>query len=409
MLRSSLASLASLAATLCSLAALLAPGSAGQARAAQTPLEIPVVYLTQVEQRPVPLSLLDPILTDEGLLGARAGLKDNETTGRFLGQNYSLAEVIVPLDGDPAAAFREQLALGRRIFLVDLPGDQLLALADLPGAGEALLFNNRAQDDALRQGDCRANILHVMHSRAMKADALAQYLVWKKWRAWFLVHGKEPGDLAFAAALRRAARKFGAKIVEERAFEEAASGSRTDSGHVQVQKQMPVFTQDAAEHDVLLVADESDLFGEYLPYRAWDARPVAGTQGLIAAAWHRSHEQWGGTQMQRRFEKVGARWMTERDYTNWLAQRAIGEAVTRIGTADPQALKDYLLGDAFKVPAFKGVGLTFRPWNQQLRQPILLAAPRSLVSVSPQPGFLHQRTPLDSLGFDEPESSCRLG
>ena len=48
------------------------------------------------------------------------------------------------------------------------------------------------------------------------------------------------------------------------------------------------------------------------------------------------------------------------------------------------------------------------PWNQQMRQPILLAAPRILVSVSPQEGFLHQRTPLDSLGFDEPESNCRL-
>ena len=403
MLRSSLAAL------VCALAVVSGPVSVGLARAAETPLEIPVVYFTQVEQRPVPLSLIDPILSDEGLLGARAGLKDNETTGRFLGQNYSLTEVVVPLDGDPLAAFREQLALGRRIFLIDLPGDQLLAIADLPGAGEALLFNNRAQDDRLRQADCRTNVLHVVPSRAMKADALAQYLVWKKWRAWFLVHGTGAGDLAFAEALRRAARKFGAKIVEERAFEEAASASRTDSGHIQVQKQMPVFTQDAAEHDVLLVADESDLFGEYLPYRAWDPRPVAGTQGLIPTAWHRSHEQWGGTQMQRRFEKVGARWMTERDYANWLAQRAIAEAVTRVGSAEPQALKAYLLGDKFKVPAFKGLGLTFRPWNQQMRQPILLAAPRSLVSVSPQPGFLHQRTPLDSLGFDEPESACRLG
>jgi hypothetical protein len=43
-----------------------------------------------------------------------------------------------------------------------------------------------------------------------------------------------------------------------------------------------------------------------------------------------------------------------------------------------------------------------------MRQPILLAAPRILVSVSLPEGFLHQRTPLDSLGFDEPESNCRL-
>jgi hypothetical protein len=43
-----------------------------------------------------------------------------------------------------------------------------------------------------------------------------------------------------------------------------------------------------------------------------------------------------------------------------------------------------------------------------MRQPVLLAGPRSLVSVSPQEGFLHQRTPLDTLGFDEPDSQCKL-
>jgi ABC transporter substrate binding protein (PQQ-dependent alcohol dehydrogenase system) len=100
--------------------------------------------------------------------------------------------------------------------------------------------------------------------------------------------------------------------------------------------------------------------------------------------------------------------MTERDYTAWLAVRSLGEAVTRAASNDPQALREYLRGDQFEIAAFKGEGLTFRTWNQQMRQPILLAAPRSLVSVSPQEGFLHQRTPLDTLGFDEPESNCRL-
>ena len=100
--------------------------------------------------------------------------------------------------------------------------------------------------------------------------------------------------------------------------------------------------------------------------------------------------------------------MRERDYTAWLAARSIGEAVTRTGSADPEALRDYLRSSAFEIGAFKGQGLTFRTWNQQMRQPVLLAAPRMLVSVSPQDGFLHQRTPLDTLGFDEPESNCRL-
>ena len=157
-----------------------------------------------------------------------------------------------------------------------------------------------------------------------------------------------------------------------------------------------------------MVADESDIFGEYLPYRTWDPRPVVGTQGLIASAWHRSQEQWGATQVQRRFEKFAGRWMFERDYTAWLTVRIIGEAVTRTGSAEPSTIHDYLRGDQFEIAAFKGEGLSFRQWDQQLRQPILVVGPRTLVSVSPQPGFLHQRTPLDTMGYDEPESSCDL-
>ena len=384
--------------------ALGLPAAAG----AQEPLEISIVYITQEEQQRVPLSLVEPILTDRGMQGARAGQQDNATTGQFLKHDYKLTEVIVPEDGDLAASFAEQLAAGHRLFVADLHGGQILALADMPDAADALIFNTRAPDDSLRNDECRANVLHVAPSRAMKADALAQYFGWKKWNEWFLTYGSGEGDLAFAEALRRSANKFGLKIVEERAFEGDAPSARTDSGHAEIQKQMPVFTQGAADHDVLVVADESDIFGEYLPYRTWEPRPVAGTQGLIPTAWHRSHEQWGGTQLQRRFEKVAGRDMTERDYTAWLAVRSIGEAVTRTSSADVASIKDYLFGPDFAIAAFKGEGLTFRTWNGQLRQPMLIAAPRALVSVSPQEGFLHQRSQLDTLGYDEPESSCKL-
>ncbi|MGF1610577.1 MAG: ABC transporter substrate-binding protein [Kiloniellales bacterium] len=371
-------------------------------------MKVPIVYITKVEQERLPLALVEPIVTDKGLVGARAAIEDNATTGRFLKHDYELIETLVPEDSDLVATFREQLAAGQRIFVADVHDHQLLAMATVPEAADALIFNVRSMDDRLRSTECHANLLHVMPSRAMKADALAQYLVWKKWRRWFLVHGTAEEDLAFAAALRRAATKFGAKIVAERAFEGDSPSARTDSGHAQIQMQMPVFTQEAPDHDVLMVADESDTFGEYLPYRTWDPRPVVGTQGLVPTAWHRSHEQWGGTQMQRRFEKFAGRDMTERDHTAWVAVRAIGEAVTRTNSAETATIRSYLFGDEFKLAAFKGEGLTFRTWNQQMRQPILLAAPRSLVSVSPQSGFLHQRTPLDSLGYDEPESECRL-
>jgi ABC transporter substrate binding protein (PQQ-dependent alcohol dehydrogenase system) len=390
-----------------SLAALAGPPTPA---AAQDKLAVPIAYVTREEGAKLrPLSLLEPReLPDEGLAGATLALKDNQTTGGFLGHDYTLSELVVPEDSDLAAAVRELLAAGERFFIADLPQEDLLALADLPEAAGAIIFNGRAQDDVLRTDECRANVFHTVPSRAMKADALAQFLVWKRWNRWFLIQGERPDDIAFADALRRSGAKFNGKIVEERTYAYEPTARVTETGHVQVQRQMRVFTQDAPDHDVLLVADESDVFGEYLPYQTWDPRPVAGTQGLVPTAWHRSHEQWAGTQMQNRFEEHAGRWMRERDYTAWLGVRALGEAVTRTNSNDPKVLRDYLRGEQFELGAFKGEGLTFRSWNQQMRQPILLAAARILVSVSPQEGFLHQRTPLDSLGFDQPESNCRL-
>jgi ABC transporter substrate binding protein (PQQ-dependent alcohol dehydrogenase system) len=384
----------------------LVVAAAGAASGA--PLQIDVTYITRQEPMVQPLSLVEPVLEDEGLMGARQALGENQTTGQFLQHEYRLIERVVPQDGDLIAEFEAALTAGERLFISDLRAEQLLQLAPLADAAGALLFNARAPDDHLRTETCHDSVLHVAPSRAMKADALAQYLIWKQWPMWFLMRGSQPADVAFANAIKRAAGRYGAKIVEEREYEFVEFARRTDSGHAQVQRQMPVLTQDVPEYDVLVVADESDIFGEYLPYRTWDPRPVAGTQGLVPTAWSRVHEQWGGTQLQRRFEKFGGRSMTERDYDAWLAGRIIGEAVTRAQSAEAQRLHDYMMSDDFEVAAFKGEALTFRRWNQQLRQPILLVNPRVLVSVSPQEQFLHQRTPLDTLGYDEPESACRL-
>ena len=91
----------------------------------------------------------------------------------------------------------------------------------------------------------------------MRADTLAQYLVWKRWTNWFLVYGSHPADTKLADAYRRSAQKFGAKIVQEKIYEDTGGARRTDTGHVQIQSQIPVFTQDAGDYDVLIVADPS--------------------------------------------------------------------------------------------------------------------------------------------------------
>jgi ABC transporter substrate binding protein (PQQ-dependent alcohol dehydrogenase system) len=234
----------------------------------------------------------------------------------------------------------------------------------------------------------------------MRADALAQYMLKKRWQNWFLVIGPTPEDKLYAAAIKRAAKKFGIKLVAEKAWTNDYDARRT------AQSDVPVFTQ-VDDYDVLVVADEQGLFGEYLDYRTWKPRPVIGTQGLVATAWHRTHEQWGAVQLQNRFKDTAGRWMEEEDYAAYLAVRAIGEASVRSKSNQTQAIKDYVFSEKFALQGYKGMPLSFRPWDGQLRQPVLLAAPRSLVGVAPVEGFLHPKTELDTLGYDQPETACK--
>ncbi len=290
--------------------------------------------------------------------------------------------------------------------MVDAPSAVQLKLSERAGAEGALLLNINATDDSLRGENCRANMFHVAPSRNMLADALAQYLAWKKWRRWFLLSGVHPDDTAFADAIKRAAKRFGATIVEERLYKDTGGARRTDTGHEQVQQQMPVFTQRAPEYDVAVVADESEVFGAYIPYRTWDPRPVVGTAGLVATTWHPAHEAWGGTQLQTRFERNAKRYMTALDYQAWEAVRLIGEAAIRTKASDLPTLRKFMLNPDFGLGAFKGQAVNFRSWDRQLRQPILLVNLQMVVSVSPQPGFLHQFYETDTLGIDQPESKC---
>jgi len=371
---------------------------------AQSRLEIDFVYLQRQQEPSVPLSLLDVPVEDNGYPGSMLGLKDTQTTGSFLNHTYRMQRVVVDENADLAATYRKLLADGTRLFIADLEAEDILSIAGIDR--QTLIFNIRARDDSLRNESCQANVFHFPPSRAMVADALGQYLAWKRWDRLVLVTGRHAGDRAFAAALRRATERFGLKIVEEKNWTAIPGARRTDSGHHALQSEVPAFTH-FKDHDVLLIADEADEFGEYFPYRTERPRPVAGTHGLLPTAWHRSQEQWGATQIQRRFSRLAGRWMTERDYAAWAAVRTFGEAVTNTGSSDPARLRTYLLSDRFKLAGFKGVPLTFRDWNGQLRQPILVAGPRMLVSVSPQQGFLHQRSELDTLGYDKPESTCR--
>ena len=379
------------------------------AAAGAAPRTFPVVYVSEAYPGPgIMPSLLETHPADEGLAGAREGIGEINTTGKFLGWDFKLYVEIFPAGADVAAEARRLFSHGPLVIVADLHADDLLKLADAPAAKGSLIIDMRTTDDSLRQRDCRPGVFHVLPNQAMRADALAQFLVEKRWTRWFLLQGPTPQDAVYAADVRRSATRYGARIVAARSYDYNPGSRRSDTGYQQIQTQMPLATQIGSDYDVLFVADETDLFGDYLPYNTFAARPVVGTQGLVAAAWTPAFQSYSALQMQHRFELFAHRAMTERDYGGWLAVSVVGEAVMRGRQTSPAGMRAYLRSDGFLVAGFKGQGLTFRSWDQQLRQPVLIAQPLMVISMSPQSGFLHPGNTTDTLGFDQPETQCRL-
>lgn len=360
---------------------------------------IKITYFTQQQKVPSALSNLDEFIQEKGRLGAELAIMDNNTTGTFTQQKYELDTVVAPVAADVSELFKQQVVADTHFIVSNLPKEQLKQIASLDEAKGKLIFDATTMDDTLRNEQCIDNVLHMLPSRAMRADALAQYMMKKRWNRWFLVSGMTTEDKLYSAAIKRAANRFGMKIVAEKQWTHNYDARRT------AQSDVPVFTQDI-DYDVLVVADEQGLFGEYLGYRTWNPRPIIGTQGLVPTAWHPTHEQWGGVQIQNRFKAQAKRGMEEEDYAAYLAVRSIGEASVRTKSTQMKTIKDYLLSEQFALQGYKGKPLSFRSWNGQLRQPVLLAAARSLVAVSPIEGFLHPKTELDTLGYDQAESAC---
>ena len=382
------------------------PTDQGEAAAAKP---MTVIYLGKEYEEPLPLSYAEKPIEDKGIQGARLMLKEGNQAGNFVGHKFELVEAIVPEDGDVAAKAKELLKGGEAFILADLEPADLLAVADLPEAKNSVIMNVRTSATSLRQEKCRSNVFHVIPDYAMRADALAQYLIWKKWPRWFVIRRETPQDQDYLAQVKRAAARFGGKVVGEKVYDLPPGARNLDSGHQQVQAQIPMVTEAAPEHDVMWVLNSDDDFGDYLMYRTYLPRPVVGTQGLQATAWDKSYTESGAMHFQNAIPRIAKRPPVERDYVAWLAFRSLSDSAMKSGKTTPQELKEYLVSDQFRLEGFKGQAMSFRSWDHQMRQPIILGGgTRVPVSTSPQEGFLHQTNLTDTLGFDKPETKCKF-
>ena len=361
--------------------------------------KITIGYLEQIVPHPPTLSNLEGRPNDEGLAGAKVGLADNATTGKFLNHSYILKTAIVEEGGDFLGAARE-LLLESDYVLINAPANDVSKVVELSEAKTKLLFNVGAADQSLRNETCSSNLLHTLPSRNMLADALAQFSQKKRWTKWVVIHGVHAGDIAFLAALENAVKKFNIDLVAKKEWAFDADMRRNAS------QEVPLFTQDIPNYDLMVIADELGDFGRYVMYNTWIPRPVGGSEGIVPSGWSAAVEQHGAAQLQSRFKKANTRDMRSVDYAAWAAVRAVGEAVTRTNTADVATNRKYMMSENFQLAGFKGRPLTFRNWNGQMRQPIPLSHSRAVVASAPLDGFLHQRNELDTLGLDKSESTC---
>ena len=327
------------------------------------------------------------------------GLADSEVGLRAAGRSLKLRDVLLSdLDALPAAL--SQLRKERVAYwLLDLPPAAIVQASKAAGDA-ALLFNLSSTQDSLRGADCGAQLLHSMPSQAMLQDALAQYLAARSWRKAWVLHGPGPDDAQLLQAWNRAAGRYGIKNIGVKAFKLSGDPRERDLANTRL------LTSDR-EHDVVVVLDADGEFARTLPYATQQPRPVVGSNGLVALAWHAHWERNGGPQVSRRFRRMAGRAMTGQDWSAWIALRSIAAVLGELPAASVAEQARALRGGSVFVDGAKGPRLSYRAWDGQLRQPVFLAHGDGVIGTAPLDGVLHPIEQLDTLGVDRQESACR--
>ena len=312
--------------------------------------------------------------------------------------NKSSVKLKIEAAPSPEAARSAALAAekaGASLLVVNLPAAWTAAVA---GAVKIPVLNVGTSVDALRETGCAANLYHLLPSDRMRADALAQALIARKWTNVLVLNGASPDDALRSAVAQVSMKRYGLKTVAVNPFKLSTDPRERALGNL-------TLLTTGLIYDVVWVVDSDGEFARSLPYNTALARPVVGDGGLVALAWQAQFERFGAPQVSRRFSKAAKRAMTDYDWAAWMAGKAIVAAATGSPKTDPASVNKALL--AANLDGSKGVAMQFRPWDRQLRQPLLLSDGQGVQGIMPLEGVMHPRNVLDTLGGDEPEKLCK--
>jgi ABC transporter substrate binding protein (PQQ-dependent alcohol dehydrogenase system) len=334
--------------------------------------------------------------------GAQVGIDDAAPLQRMLRTDFVLDRMSVKSPAAAAPAIKQAADGGTHFFLVDAPAQAYPPLAAAMRGRDVLLFNVSEPDDALRRQLCAPEFVHVYPSRAQLMDGLVQYAVSRKWTNLLEFQGPSLADAAMTEAFEHSVNKFGAHIVAQQKFVPGTDPRQREHNDPAL---LSVINRD---FDVVFVADSDFDFARTVPYHLVRPRPVIGSIDLEPVAWHWTWEHNGAPQVNSRFEKrTNGRHMEGGDWAAWVAVKMIVQAALHTRSTDFTKDRTFILGSG-SFDGDKGLAVSVRPWDHQVRQAVLLAAPYEVVASAPIEGFLHQTNELDTLGDDEPESACHL-
>jgi ABC transporter substrate binding protein (PQQ-dependent alcohol dehydrogenase system) len=392
-------------------AALIALAGVPPTLAQTTPEKLPEQHVkitfVSIENDPryEPLRAYERIILktrEHPLTGAEVGIDEANALKRVLNADFTLDRIVAKSAADVAPAVLAALDAGTHFFLIDAPTEAFKPLAAAVRERDALLFNVSEPDDSLRREVCAAEFVHVFPSRAQLMDGLVQYFISRKWRDLLILEGPLPADATMAGAFEHSAQKFGARIVAHQHFKPGSDPREREANDP------ALLSAVNRDFDAVFVADDTFDFARTVPYHLVRPRPVIGSIDLEPVAWHWTWERNGGPQVNSRFDrKSGGRRMEGPDWAAWMAVKMIVQSVMRTHSADFAKQRAFILGDS-DFDGAKGLAMSVRPWDHQLRQGILLAAPYEVVASAPIEGFFHRVNQLDTLGDDEPESKCHL-
>ena len=330
--------------------------------------------------------------------GARMAVSDLA----FVAQAVNLNPVIDARETGPdglAASLQAMVADGAEVVVLDLPAPMVDVVAKASKGLAVTLINATAPEDNLRTA-CYPRMLHSGPSLRMVMDAHVQYLRAMNWMTVLVLVGEDPSDQGLADAFANSAERLRLEIADTRPFTLAANPEAREGNNVKL------LTAEA-DYDVVFVADTRGEFGRFIPYSTQLPRPVIGSVGLTAQAWHWAMERDGATQVSSRFDKMtNGRKMSSADWSVWVAVKSVITAYTKVPKPDQAKVYDYLRSPKLRLDGSKGVTLNYRPWDGQLRMPILLSTADAVIAIAPIEGYLHPVTTMDTLGTDQAEFAC---